>query len=140
MAGTTTYEAKRAQANPTLQNKDKTEIHEFVMTADASDGSLASKASDKSIHGYITKVVTDPGSPAPTDDYDLTISDADGVDVMGGTLGNRDTANSEQALPLIGAGYGTVRVDSVLTLAGSGNSVNSAVITVKVYVSKEGDC
>lgn len=138
MAGlVTTYEAQRAQANPSLQNKDKTEIHVFEILADDSDGSIASKETDKAIHGWITKVTTDPGTTAPTDDYDLTLSDADGVDVMGGALGDRDTSVSEQAMPLVGGAYGPVRVDSVLTLAGSGNSVNDALITVKVYVTKE---
>lgn len=138
MAGSVTiYEAKRAQVNSTLQDKDKTEIHEFLMTADDSDGSFTSKASDKTINGWITKVTTDPGATAPTDNYDLTLSDADGVDVMGGALANRDEAVSEQAMPLIGGAYGPVRVDSILTLAGSNNSVNDATVLVKVYVTKE---
>lgn len=66
-------------------------------SGDKADGTLPS------IKGKITKVVTDPGSTAPADNYDITILDAQGVDVMGGALANRDTANSEQAIPLSGA-------------------------------------
>jgi hypothetical protein len=136
MAGTTTYQIERAQSNPSLQDKDKSEIHTFEIIADAADGSIASKASDKSIHGWITKVITDPGATAPTADYDLTLSDPDGVDVMGGELNDRSATVSEQAMPLVGSAYGPVRVDGILTLSGSNNSVNSAEVTVKVHVSK----
>jgi hypothetical protein len=41
--------------------------------------------------------VTNPGATAPTDNYDIVVNDADGVDVAAGVLANRDTANSEQA-------------------------------------------
>src|SRR4030043_2102612 len=39
---------------------------------------------------YIIMVETDPGATAPSDNYDITITDARGVDVMGGALANRD--------------------------------------------------
>lgn len=43
--------------------------------------------------------MTDPGATAPTDDYDITIVDAEGYDVMQGTGANRDTSNTETATP-----------------------------------------
>ena len=46
--------------------------------------------------GYVVRAVTDPGALAPTDNYDIVVNDANSVDVMGGLLENRDTANSEQ--------------------------------------------
>lgn len=49
---------------------------------------------------YLVKMVTDPsGTAAPTDDYDVTLLDDDGLDVLGGAGADRDTANSEVAHP-----------------------------------------
>ena len=75
--------------------------------------------------------VTDPGSPAPTDNYDLTLLDAYGVDILGGEGVNRDTANSEQGIPAIKSGiYGDRIIDTALTftIAGAGDSAQGIVI------------
>ena len=64
--------------------------------------------------GEIIRLVTDPdaAAAAPTDNYDITILDDDGVDVLIGAGANRDTANTEQ---VIASSLGCV-VDSQLTL------------------------
>ncbi len=77
---------------------------------------------------YLYSAETNPGSMAPTDNYDIVINDADSVDISGGLLANRDTANSE--IVNIGTsshGYPVVRGD--LTFVLSNNSVNSATGT-----------
>ena len=67
--------------------------------------------------------ITDPGATAPTDNYDIVLNDENSADVFGGTLANRDTSNSEQAVPLIGAAYGdrpvTKSVQMEITNAGN---------------------
>ena len=88
----------------------------------------------KSRAGCIAKVVTNPGSTAPTDNYDITLTDADGVDLMGGELANRDTANSEVAVPKIDTVFGCVMVTDSFTMNVSGQSVNAATGTVSVYI------
>ena len=103
-------------------------------TADASAATFPATASTNPIAGYVYMVTTNPGSPAPKDDYDITLTDSAGVDVMGGELIDRDTADSEQATPKIGNAYGSRRVNSTLTLNISGNDVNSAVTVLKIYV------
>jgi hypothetical protein len=53
----------------------------------------------KPISGEVVRVVTDPGSPAPLDDWDLVITDNHGIDITvnsSASLLNRDTANTEQ--------------------------------------------
>jgi|GEM_PF-1556299 len=67
----------------------------------AADGSKAN-ATIPAVKGRLLMIVTDPGATAPADNYDLTILDQYGVDVAGGTLANRDTANSEAVQPLAG--------------------------------------
>jgi hypothetical protein len=82
---------------------DKTNLK--VIKAAWTASSIAQKA-DGTIpvpRGRLVQVVTDPGTTPPADNYDITLTDAAGVDVMGGALVNRDTANSEQAIPLMGS-------------------------------------
>jgi len=111
----------------------------FTCTADASDGSFPATATNAANTAFITgkyllKATTNPGATAPTDNYDITLTDADGVDLMGGTLANRDTANSEEALPYIGGlAYGPQPITGALTHTPTGNSVNSA-ISVTTYI------
>lgn len=114
----------------------------FTCTGDSSDGSFP--ATDISatnmayLEGkYLVKVTTNPGTTAPTDNYDITITDANGVDIMGGTLANRDTSNSEEALPYIGGvAYGPTPIPGTLTLNITNNSVNSAGIVVELIFSR----
>lgn len=126
-AGTITQTKSKVSSNVTLWT--------FTCTADSADGSFPATASSSDIEGYVILVVTNPGATAPTDNYDITLTDEDSVDVMGGELANRDTSNSEQAIPLVGNAYSPRWVQETLTLNISNNSVNSAIIVVKVYVS-----
>jgi hypothetical protein len=64
--------------------------------SDDSDGTCT--GTSRKIVGELIKGVTDPGSSAPTDNYDIAITDGEGMDVLGpalAALGNRDTTNSE---------------------------------------------
>lgn len=89
-------------------------IQRIAWTADSSGDK---EDVETSIHGNVLMVVTDPGTTAPADNYDITISDSDGVDIMGGELTNRDTATSEQVVPKIGSAYGARPVQGALTVA-----------------------
>lgn len=62
----------------------------------ASDGSVT--ITTRKIVGSLIKVVTDPSATAPTDDYDIVITDPEGANVLGASvddIDNRDTANTE---------------------------------------------
>lgn len=88
------------------------------------------------IHGYIMKVVTDPGATAPTDNYGITLKDkSDGVvDCLNGAGASRDTANTEVAYPI--GGTGTVPAwcqPDTYTFALASNAVNSASGDVWLY-------
>jgi len=48
------------------------------------------------IDGEIGRVVTDPGSAAPTDNYDIYFYDVSGIDAAQGQLNNRDTSTTEE--------------------------------------------
>lgn len=71
-------------------------------TSDDTTGAVS--GTTRKIVGRLIKGVTDPGATAPTDNYDIAITDEESVDVLAAcqsTLANRDTANSEQAYFLI---------------------------------------
>lgn len=85
--------------------------------------------------GYIAKVVTDPGGTAPTDDYDITLTDdTTGADLLGGEGADRDTANTEEVVPKVGNAYAGNVAFTSFTLNLTNNSVNGATGDVYVYI------
>lgn len=60
----------------------------------------ATKTTTGVYSGEIIRLVTVPGAAAaaPTDDYDVTVTDEDSTDVLMGAGANRDTLNTEQVL------------------------------------------
>lgn len=84
----------------------------FAWTS-ASDGT-ASGSTTRAYDGKIELLTTVPAAAgsAPTDNYDITVTDSDSVDVLAGGGQNRDTANTEQ---VIASSLGAV-AGSVLTL------------------------
>ena len=96
-----------------------------------SDGSGDATETITGFDGRLFRVVTVPdGTAAPTDDYDVTIVDDDGLDILNGAGANRDTANAEE-IAATGAPcvhYG----DLVVTVANAGASKQG---TVKLYWS-----
>ena len=73
-------------------------VHVIIGTW-TSDGSGDASDTTKKIVGELIKGVTNPGSAAPTDDYDITVSDEDSFNVLTSTdddLLNRDTSNTEE--------------------------------------------
>jgi len=110
--------------------------HRFVWTSSADTGAVSGIDSDREINGYVVLVATIPGADAaaPDDQYDLTILDGDGLDILGGEGANRSNTNKEQIVPKVGGAYGPryVKGKVQITVASAGNS-NSG--TVVLYVS-----
>lgn len=102
-------------------------VYTYRLTADASDGSWPATASDP-IDGWIIRVETNPGATAPTALYDLTLVDTDGLDVMGGVLANRSATLTEHVLSP------QPYVRGAVTITGTNNAVNSAVVDFKITV------
>jgi hypothetical protein len=108
-------------------------------TTSAGAASTTTSTSDTDLIAgkYVTLVVTDPdGTSAPTDDYDITIKDTNGVDIVGGALANRDTANTEQTMPAILTGlYFPRPVATALTFAVAAAGSGKSGITL-MYLSR----
>lgn len=116
-----------------VSRSDRVQKIRVTLTGDASTGAMPNTTLE--LNGYIMKIVTNPGSTAPTDDYDIVITDEHGVDVVGGLLLNRDTANSEQVYPVIGSTPAIpVWVCGTHTMTVTNQSVNSATTVVDLYL------
>lgn len=109
----------------------------YTATGDGADGAypataMSSTTLDKLRGWYLYKIITNPGSPAPTDNWDFTLSDTDGIDVLGGNGANRHTTTSQMTAPLLTTGvYFAQPVLNTWTLAITGNSTNSAAIVIQ---------
>jgi hypothetical protein len=115
----------------------------FTWVGDSSAGTVptteTSAAITKELQSgwYAYLIVTNPGSPAPNDNYDIYLYDTDGVDIAGGMITNRDTSNTEQVLPkldTVNSLYGSRIVTTALSIAVSGTTTGSATGSVTVYM------
>lgn len=100
-------------------------VVDFV--ADAADGSIPNTTIPR-FEGRLLELTTNPGSTAPTDNYDVTLIDEEGADRLQGLGANRDTANTE-SVPLVYSGstvHPIVGLWEALSLRFANNSVNSA--------------
>jgi len=123
-----------------LEQMDEKHVKVTLTWQSASDGSVSQALGGLDydwlnvLRGmYLVKMVTDPGSAAPTDDYDITLLDDDGLDVLGGAGGNRDTANNEVAHPTPDGSNinldiaGPIDGDLDLTIANAGDTKTGVV-------------
>lgn len=103
--------------------------------SDSADGTVS--GTTRKIVGELIKGVTDPGSAAPTDDYDITITDEEGADVLGASIANltnRDTTNTETAYFNLTDGSARIAVYPVvcdkltISIAAAGNAKTGQLI------------
>ena len=84
------------------------------------------------VDAELVSLVTNPGSTAPTANYDITLLDTDSIDVLQGLGANRHTSNSEEASLYYATQLGRPLVmggrNLVLTIANQ--AVNSATGTI----------
>ena len=124
MAGTVTLE------HYTIGN-----IRKVVATcvADAADASFPDTVLPP-IEGRLLSLATNPGGTAPTANYDVTVENQHGADVLQGVGANRHTSNTEQ-VPVLYSGTGThpaVDESDTLTLKIANNAVNGAQTVVEL--------
>lgn len=108
----------------------------FSFTADP-NGTVSDTNTEAAMDGYLLQMVTNPGSTAPTDNYDITIKNSDGVDLLNGNGADRDTSNSEIAFP--DPNWAAVTppfFSGLLTLGISNNSQASATGEVILYIKR----
>jgi len=112
----------------------------LTCTAVSSDGSYPATALSNIPHGEIggrlLQIATDPGSTAPQANYDITVTEAGGADLLLGVGANRHTSSSEVAIIESNGASAVYAGTDTLTLNIANNNVNSAGITIKIYYTE----
>lgn len=123
MAGTLTYEDNKPNS--------KASIGSVVISWTGTAGGAVSGITVP-FNGRIERIVTNP-TDTPSANYDVTLDDADGLDLAQGLLANRHTTNSEEVTPLIGTTH-LVPYRGLITptVANSGSSKSG---TITIYYS-----
>jgi hypothetical protein len=88
------------------------------------------------INGTICKVQFIPGSPAPSDAYDVTLTDTAGIDVLGGQGANQSATVAAAVIPGVPLKDGTtisvapcvVADPLTLIIANAGNAKQGSVV------------
>jgi hypothetical protein len=132
MAGTVTY--TREDINGVTKGKIGEKLT-IVCTADAANGSFPA-TSLTGLRGWVLKVITKPGGTTPTANYDIALNDPDAtsLDAFGGALANRAASTQEQVAPVLSGATTPVFLNGDYSLALTNNSVNSAVVTIYMYI------
>lgn len=103
MAGSVTY----TQTDRWTKNDPVRKIT-MAWTSDVS-GNVSGNLSPQAVSGEILRVVTVPngGGTVPTANYDVTLLDEHGLDVLNGRGANRSDTNPEQFMPGVTVSDGT---------------------------------
>lgn len=128
----TTYSFAASSVSQTVyQIAEGQYMLEMAVTAHT-NGAVSNTATAIAIDGlvYLVETVPSSGATAPTNLYDLTLLNADGLDIMGGNLANRSSTLVQRASPL---NYQAQSVMGKLTLTTSGDSVDGAKFKVRIF-------
>jgi hypothetical protein len=94
--------------------------------------SSSSGAADGTTTNYFTgeviRMITDPGTAAPTADYDIVVNDADGYDILHGAGADRHTSNTEQVLSGTGVLGSCVATRLTLAVTNAGDTKAGTLI------------
>ncbi len=104
-------------------------LFQISYVSSSAGGGLFTCSTSKELTGWILEVETDPGATTPDDNYDITLLNANGRDVMGGALANRDQSTTEVAKPAISGGVAIVDGVLIITVIAMGNA-NTAEILI----------
>ena len=115
---------------------DHIKVVTLTCTADASDGSFPATTLTvlprNGTGGRLLQMITNPGTTAPQDNYDITLT-SEGADMLLGGGANRDTANTEIAFVESNGAHPVYAGTDTLVLNVTGNNVNSATSVIKLY-------
>lgn len=111
-------------------------VRKIRVTLTGDDATGAMPDTTLEMTGFLIKVVTNPGSTAPTDNYDVAINDEHGADVAAGQLTNRsNTASQIVHLVSVSSGPTPPFVCGTHTMVITNTSVNSATIVMDLYLT-----
>jgi len=88
-------------------------------------------------HGRLARVVTNPGTTAPTANYDVVLTDVDGVDLLAAKGANRHASNTESFSPF--SSDGTTFTPMVMAGTSSlaiTNAGSEKIGTITIYLER----
>lgn len=96
-----TSEATQDDTSWTYTKASRTHPVQLVTLEWTSNAGGTASATSRALYGVFNRAVFVPGTgdDAPTDDYDVTVLDEHGFDILEGNAANRDTANTEEVVP-----------------------------------------
>ena len=86
------------EINDPGHNPELNGIQKIIWKWDTMDSGEIKPSLNKTTHKYsgeCVRLITVPGSPAPSDKYDVIILDEDGYDILGGGGTDRSNTNTE---------------------------------------------
>lgn len=105
------------------------------ITATLTSDALGDATVSAALHGYLVRVVTNP-EDGPTADWDLTIIDEDGVDILAAGGVDRHTTTSEE-VPL--PNNNPVFVNGTVTVTGANmGNVKTAAVKMDIVAGTNG--
>ncbi len=125
----------------TLTQRRVGQIRQVIaaIVANTADGTVPDTVLP-AFEGRLLALGTAPGVTNPTANYDLTVIDQFGRDVLEGVGANR-SASATEKVPIVYSGTGLcppVDESDTLTLKLANNSVNTALVTVTLYYALGG--
>lgn len=110
----------RAAGTVTTVETTQTSVRKVVWSWLSTAGGVADGATTAAFDGRVIGLATIPsGGAAPDDNYDITITDAAGHDVLMGAGRDRDTANTEYVAEASLAGVASSRLTLNVSAAGA---------------------
>jgi len=117
--------------NITINNVIQRKYITLTCTGDGSIAAYSFSPSARGVRGwYLYSITTDPGTPAPTDNYDITLVVA-GEDVAGGLLANRSTS-ATQTVQISPTTLGYQMMDEVMAITFANNAANPSTVVMKL--------
>ncbi len=92
------------------------------------------------LQGYVIKAITNPGSTAPTSNYDIALGDPldNSLDALASLLNNRSATVTEQVYTNVSGATTPIWLDKGdYVLSVTNNSVNSATGQIVLYLTDE---
>ena len=110
-----------------------------ISWSDASGNGVNFQLTQPWYNGWIIEVDTDPGTTAPTDNYDIELLNDLGVDLLAGELYDRDTSTSERKYlsnPAYNKKLPTLNIPNSSQDANSGGNIVN-IIRLYIYTEEE---
>lgn len=125
-----TVNAYAAGSSTTITYDETSVVKKIIIDWVSDDATGTVSGSTKKINGRILRVVTDPGTPAPSTLYDITVTDPETIDVLQGLAANRSATVTEDLNIIYSGTSNNPYVSDILTLnvTNAGNSKQGQII------------